>query len=582
MNPSARHRYLATAFLLATTASAAEPIPRIDVTGIDGARADNVRAHLSIQREPCDLSDWRVKALQRRAVQETTQALRALGHYQPEITTRFSRTDDCWSLAVDVQPGPPVRITRIHVELLGEAADDPAFIALRDAPGIAIGSRLDHGRYETLRDQFVTLAADRGYFEARYVSRALRVDPETLMAEIELVLDAGPRYRFGETTIEQDILRPAFVARFLPFAPGDPYSTDDLLRLQRVLEDNGYFERVEVRAQRERTDADRSVPIRVTATPRARRAWSMGIGAATDVGPRLRLGFEDRRVNRNGHRFNADLEAAPVRSRLTANYLIPLGDPVRERLSLQTELRHEETDAADTDLYRIGAIHQREHTEGWRSGWIETRSLSWLREHYTVAGSRDRSSLLMPSWGISRSVADHPVLPQRGWRVGMTLRGAASAVASDTDFGQALFNTKLLYPFGQGRLIARAEGGTTVTGEVDDFPASLRFFAGGDTSVRGYAYQSLAPRDADGELIGGRHLLTASLEYDRPVYGRWDAAVFIDAGNAFDRVEEGLKTGVGFGVRWRSPIGPVRLDLAWPLDEDDRSPRLHFTMGPDL
>ena len=119
-------------------------------------------------------------------------------------------------------------------------------------------------------------------------------------------------------------------------------------------------------------------------------------------------------------------------------------------------------------------------------------------------------------------------------------------------------------------------------GNLSRLPKQLRFFAGGDNSVRGYGFESLGERNAAGAVVGGKHLLTGSIEYEHPVRDDWGLALFVDTGNAFNDWDSiDLKTGAGFGARWKSPIGPVRVDVAWPVD-DFSDPHLHLNIGPDL
>ena len=132
-------------------------------------------------------------------------------------------------------------------------------------------------------------------------------------------------------------------------------------------------------------------------------------------------------------------------------------------------------------------------------------------------------------------------------------------------------------------MLGRIGGGATATDTFDKIPPSLRFFAGGDQSVRGYSYESLSPENDDGELLGGQHMLTASAEYQRRVTGNWWGATFVDTGNAFNAWwPEELKTGAGVGIRWISPVGPVRFDIAHPFDNEEDAWRLHFAIGPEF
>ena len=575
----ALRRHVPAAMLLACLplGMAQAQSPSIDISGVDDAIEDNIRAHLSIIREPCDLAEWRERPLLRRAQDETREALRALGYYSPEVVLDFNRSDDCWQLQVRVEPGEPVRVRQILVTLDGQAHEDPAFRELLEDAPLKEGDRLRHDHYEQLRRSLTNLAADRGYLDNRLITRELRVNVEEASADAVIHMDSGPRYHFGTVTLDQDILKPEFLDKFVPFKSGEGYDSRQLIDLQQSLADSGYFSEVRVRTETA-ARSDDAVPIRVELTPRPRHSYMAGIGASTDIGPRLRLGFENRYANRSGHRYNTEMELSPVRSGVGFNYEIPLDDPARERINLMTSYQTEDTDTLRSDLYVIGISHMRQHD----SGWLETRSLNYEREDYTVADSIARSDLLMPGLSFSRVRADHPLVPQRGWRLYASVRGASKDVISTVSFVQFHGRAKLILPLGPGRLITRAEGGATQTNQLTDLPSSVRFFAGGDSSVRGYGYQRIGPTNADGEVIGGRHLLVGSVEYEYPLFGLWSVAAFVASGNAYDGVEDyDPKTGVGFGVRWRSPLGPIRVDIAHPLDGDD-SFRLHLTMGADL
>jgi len=193
------------------------------------------------------------------------------------------------------------------------------------------------------------------------------------------------------------------------------------------------------------------------------------------------------------------------------------------------------------------------------------------------------SRLLIPGVSWTRIDADSRIYTTRGSRLALSLQGAARGVLSNTSFAQADLQAKVIRSFGTGnRLIVRGEAGATYVSDFSRLPVSLRFFAGGDNSVRGYAYRSLGPTDASGAVIGGRYLLVGSVEYDRRIVGNWGAAVFYDAGNAFNSRPASLKRGAGVGLRWRSPVGMVRIDLASALSEPGHPLRLHISIGPDL
>jgi translocation and assembly module TamA len=556
----------------------ASDAPRLMIEGGTAEQHQNLRAFVPMTRYTCDLPVFRERGVIRDSVERARQALRALGHYQPVVEFSIAREAECWDLQLMLDPGPPVRIADIDVRVSGEGAEDPALVAVVSTPEIAVGDPLRHDAHDALRNRLVRVAGDRGYFQSRLQTSELRVDPALNEARVIIHLESGPRYRFGEITLEQDILDPGFVARLFPFERGDPYSTSQLLALQRNLRDSGYFEAVRVRPSPDEA-VDGEVPIVAEVTARKRSAYEFRAGFSTDLGPRVGLVVERRYVNRLGHRYSAELEASQKRSGLGFSYTVPLEDPLRENLNLYASVVSEDIDGNESDRFQTGVSHVLWHESGWQT----IRGIRYEYEDFTVGRVSDTTHLLIPSYALSRTRADDLLSPRNGYRVGLLAQGAAEPLASSTSFLQGKASAKWIRGMGTGRLILRGDAGLTSVGSVDELPSSLRFFAGGDTSVRGFGFQRLGPTDQEGRVIGGRHLLTGSVEYDRPIGGGpWGVAVFLDAGNAFNASDDyDPSFGAGVGVRWRSPVGPIRLDLAHAPDSRD-SFRIHFTMGPDL
>jgi translocation and assembly module TamA len=231
----------------------------------------------------------------------------------------------------------------------------------------------------------------------------------------------------------------------------------------------------------------------------------------------------------------------------------------------------------ETSLRKVGVA--RTHLRG---GWREVLSLNYQREDFQLGLTDETTGLLIPGASYAYVRTDNRVVTRHGYALQFDLRGAADRMLSDINFTQAGIKAKWIQAVSkQARVTVRTQGGTTWTDDFDKLPATLRYFAGGDQSVRGYDFEELGPRDASGEVIGGKHLVFGSLEYEQRIHGNWGVAVFFDTGNAFNSVSEGLESGAGIGLRWRSPIGMVRVDLASAISEDN-SLRLHFTLGPDL
>ncbi|MGF1643046.1 MAG: autotransporter assembly complex family protein [Thiotrichales bacterium] len=565
---------LSLSCLFATAAGAAQP--GLDISGVDGKIRDNIAAYLDVSGYRCEQSLWRLQRLTETSRVKAAEALRAFGHYTPTLDIDTRQDAECWTLVVTVALDEPVRLDDIEIDVSGDLQSTPEVRALLAQPALRRGMPLHHAEYDTLKSEIETLAQRYGYFEGRYTEHRLEVDTERRVANIRLKYDAGRRFNFGEIAVDQDQFDASFVESFLTLRPGMPYDSRLLARQQVLLGDTGYFSDVDVDARVGDT-SDHDVPVDIRLAPSKRSLQRIGIGASTDVGPRLSYRFDHRWFNRHGHFYKFATGVAPVRQEVTFDYSIPLGDLGRTRLDLQTGWLAEDTDTAESESLKFGAYY----TEALPRDWTRSLFVEYLSEDFRTADAERRIDLLMPGIRFQRVRSDHPLFPRRGYRLFFKLQGGLDGLLSDIDVLQATANLKLIEPLGKARILARGGAGTTRVKDFERFPASMRFFAGGDGSVRGYAFKSLGPALGD-EVVGGRHLLTGSLELEYPVRERWSVAAFTDVGNAFDTVSDyELQSSVGLGVRWQSPIGPVRLDLAYAL-QDGQGFRVHLSMGPDL
>jgi translocation and assembly module TamA len=443
---------------------------------------------------------------------------------------------------------------------------------------------LNHGRYETLKARFSNLAAERGYFDGYFELSQVSVNLKEDSARVELVYNTGPRYRFGEISIEQEIFDENFVRRYLNFETGDPYDSEKLLDLKNYYNASNFFALATVSPDLQQLE-NTQVPVNIKLDARKRRGYSLGAGIATDTGPRLLLGYEDRYVTDTGHSFAAMAHVATVKSSIEATYTIPMRRPAHEFLKFSTGFQREETDDTLSNLTRIGTNYSIYHEDSW----LQVYALNYEMEDFVIADEDERRShLIIPSVQYSRTTYDETAYPLRGWRVMGKLAGSPESLGSKVSFLQFTGHAKYIYPAFGGRFLTRLDVGATEVDETDELPVSVRYFAGGDTSVRGYSYKSIAHEDDEGRVIGGNSLLTASVEYDYLVRPKWALAVFYDIGDAPNDYNFEFKRSVGIGVRWISPIGPVRVDIACALDGVRCSSSsvegwgLHLSMGPDL
>lgn len=551
-------------------------LAEVTIRGVNDATEEVLRAFLTVDDLPCDAPRWWVERRHRQAVDEIRRGMEALGYYRSEQSGSLEWGEDCWRATYQVQTGDPVRINNFDLAIEGALADE---VRVRDAVerlDIAPEEPFSHGAYENAKSELLEAAQDLGYFDAEFTRHRVEVNPETNLADIQLTLTGGERYRVGDIDVSQSALRDTLFRRYLRFESGELFDARTVTRTYRNLIESDYFDRVMVTPDID-ARADGEVPVLVTATATTRRSALVGAGFATDTGPRARLDLRYRRVNDRGHRANFTSLASAVIGTLGAEYRVPYGDPTHEWLFVKGEVNYENTDTSES-LQR-GVTVGRTHRRG--QSWAETNYVEYTVEGFEVGEQEGTSRLLLLGTNWTRSTSVDTPRPLRGYSLSLDVRGAAKSLASDNNLVQSILRGRQILPLGDRfRVLARAQAGWTWQTEFEDLPPSVRFFAGGDKSVRGYGYQELGPEE-DGEVIGGKRLLTGSLELDALIRPNWSVAAFVDAGSAFNS-EPDFSTGVGLGVRWYSPLGPLRVDLAHPLDDSSRNLRLHISLGPDL
>jgi translocation and assembly module TamA len=437
--------------------------------------------------------------------------------------------------------------------------------------------RLRHARYESAKKSLLRLAAERGFFDGKLTCNKVEVNTENNSASVCLSYESGDRYRFGDIQYPDTVVAESLLQRLTPFKPGDAYRADKVLELRNNLNNSGYFSEVNARTLNEqRTDG--RVPVRIEVKPSNKHRYSAGLGYGTDTGVRTSFGWQNRYVNDRGHRLSANMRLSEVTNRIGADYQMPFWSENIQQVGVNTEFLQEDTDTSESRSYTLGTYYQRE-----RWGWEETGSVKLLQEDFDIADESESALLLIPGITLARTWADDSIYTRQGGRFSASLSGASESLLSDISFAQVVLRGKYIQGLTENsRLITRAKIGATEVSDFDQLPSSLRFFAGGDNSIRGFDYQSLGPENDKDEVVGGRYLAVASIEYEYMFLGNWGGAVFTDFGNAFNDWSDPFEYSVGFGVRWRSPVGLIRVDIAQGISDDDKPIGLHIVIGPDL
>ena len=556
---------------------AADSVPSLELMGIKGDAAENIKLSVDPGRYQCTDSEWQLSYLKKKVKKQAQLALQALGYYQSKIDLSIKQANQCWTLVMNVQAGKRVILTQAHVEVLGELAELPAYTQFIKTLPLQINKPLKHEKYKQTKSKIEVFAARYGFLNGQFTEHSLDIDITKNQAFVRLVFESGSRIHFGEINVDYSIYDEQFIEQFITLKPNTTFDSQALIQQQQVLNGSGYFSAVEVTADHKLL-TENKIPVNINLEPIKKHAYRFGIGASTDIGPRVSFNYKNRRVNRMGHELGFDSSFSKVRNEITLDYGIPQGKAGADRLDFQTGYLMEDTDSSENETFKLAV----QLTRITNNGWVKTAFLEYLFEDFKVADTNRQSELFMPGIRLKKTVSDNTIFPRKGWRFDISTRVASKDLLSSTKLLQLTTSLKLVIPFAKGRLLARIDLGVSDVGDFEKLPASLRFFAGGDGNVRGFDYKSLGPVDADGDVTGGKNLLTGSLEYEYLMRKQWGLALFVDTGNAFNNFSDyELFTGAGIGLRWHSPIGPIRLDVAQDV-EQEFSPRLHLSMGLDL
>lgn len=599
----------------------------VEVRGVEDEVHDNVLAYLSFERYRkggVDLNADTVERLHNRVEREVDAALRPFGYYEPKVeSTVADQGHGDWRVVIDITPGAPVLVDQMAVRVTGPG-NDPLFQRILNNLPLHSGDRLSHLAYDNIKADLQRTAATYGYLDAKLVRNDLVVDPPNHKANIVLELDTGERYRFGATAIEQHVISDKLVRRYLRYHEGEYFDLTQVLRTQFALDDAQYFANLEVLP----ADPDRdtlTVPVKIRADAARRHRYSIGGGYATDTGIRGTFGFEDRRINSLGHTLSVAIQASQVqRYNVQSRYRIPFGDPAVENISLNAIIQ-QETLADVTATTQSAGVSFTDVLAGWQHVWqlngVHTISDNSAATVTNVNTART-DELLVPELDLARVPTGYLGEPLFERPFIATIRASHSTLGSQADFVQLHLQAERVFNLGhKWHLLLRDEIGTTFVKDFNDMPAVYRFFAGGDNSVRGFAYNELSPLEGPvcqtntaGQVMttangscqpkpghylktGGKDVLTGTVEFIRELPRSLGVAAFFDYGNALNSFHKpdcvpGTEPGttfcppliqysIGIGLRVRLPVMTLGVDIAQPLSSNG-GPRLHINFSPKL
>ena len=550
----------------------------IDVTGVTEDLKKNIELHMPVIIPVCDADRGDVKLFFNTVKKNLRKATRALGYYDAEFTSGGSIVNNCWKLRLKVTSGRPTKVVSQEIKVIGDGQNEKIFQTILKKSPYKIGDVLNHQNYSEFKTKLSEASQTFGYFDAAFEKHTIRIDPASYQARVALVLNTGPRYRYGDVAIEQKTLSNEAVNKYIIIKTGKPFKSEDLIRQQQILQRSGYYKTIKIEVLHEQI-ANNRVPVSIVLTPKKRNAYKFKVGFGSDTGARVSAELDRRWTGSKGRQLQIKTQYAQTLSGVSLKLLNPREKPEDNSLVYNIDWTKDSNDDVVGRSINIGGKIIKKRS----NGWIQSASINALKDRTMVEGEDEtRSTLLLFGVGLEKVSADSLIFPTDGWRIKLTLSAASEFVLSDQNVIQFTASAKRVMKFGSGRLLGRANYGTTIVHDFERLPKSLRFFAGGGNSVRGYGFESLGELNSNNRNRGGKQLIDLSLEYQHPINESWSAAVFADAGNAFDDFKNtDLKVGYGFGVRWRSPVGPVRIDLGFPT-EDYSSPKLYLSVGSDL
>lgn len=624
------NRFCAVLALCACSAIATATELRYAVDGVEDPLEANVLAYvdtLSFGR-PKTLTEDDYAETIAEAESRARAALRPFGYYNPIAKGRIQKGQgDSLLLTLDVRAGQPMIIDSVRVEIVGEGANKEDLREWRRNWPLPEGGILNQVTWEEQKRLALEIARKRGFLAANFSRHSLQLDLERNRAALDLELDTGPQFVFGEVDFGEHNLKPGILEWIPRFRPGQAYSARLLDEFRKDLWKTGYFTNVDVVEIERPESVPPTVDLRIDLESQHKNTYQGSFGIGSDTGMRVQALWTRNPVSRNGDRLDLGFgwQEADDEFAIHGNYRLPRRSKQREYWTLEVFQRFENTDLEikrnpeDEDFINVanGDINE----INLRAGRLKVRNRkSGTQQLFTTPfvqylnSSREFNPLIpIPPSGAG---SEHLLVgTDKAYSVGIDTQLVAvdgrswgtqghherlwlfagdNAISDDHEFAQFYFNTRRVYPMGERwKLLLRGELGyslaevDTITLDLPDGPVELsvtrlpnfyRFKAGGSMSVRGYGFEELSDND-----IGSNNIITASAEIELKFLERWSAAAFFDIGNAFnDWDKPELRKGIGVGIRWYSIAGPIRIDVAQALDITGKPWRFHFTIGTPL
>jgi len=535
------------------------------IRGVQGETLENVKKRLIELKKFQVLNDIAPEVLQ----QHIIEAVQPFGYFNAVVHIRNIKNQ----LDIRIHHGPQTHITLINIRLSGDGAENPELFDVINHPPFHQGSPLLSSPYVAFKKSIINKAELLGYLRGAFTKATVSVDKNASTAEITLHFNTGPLFYFGQVQFDPTYIKPELLHRLVPFHPGTPYSKEAVINFNNTLSDSGYFNSVVVN---ELTTKNNKIPIAVHLEPTSRYTYSLGLGYGTDTGVRGRAGLHINPVNRDGHQFNILAQGSFIQNALQAQYVIPGQNPLTDQYNLTGNYSNLNYPVgyANALLFSVAQEYKNPH-------FNRSVSLNALYEifHYQPL-INEKKWVAYPKAVLTWLKRESPIFSPSGYNITLTGLGSQQIFAgSEVNFFQTFLDVKAAYmiDFMRLRLYGHTLQGLTITNNMYTFPLSISQLLGGPDNLRGYSFNSIGP---------GKIMTYAGFELQKETVKNLYLVSFYDSGDVYKPSFRDIKQDIGLGFMWVSPIGPIKVGLAQPINHQFQRttprPQLVVSMGPNL
>lgn len=538
---------------------------RYSITSSDQSLRSEVKENLKLYLDDFEpLTDNNISYWKRKLIKQANKSLQALGYYNSKLTVSVKSDNENHQVTVDVLMGQPVVITQSEFIIVGNGQTNPMLLKQKGFYSLIIGSKFDHGTYEKTKSDMLQTAHAYGYLDAQWQTHHVIVDLETQTVQISLTFDTGQRYTFGDITIKEQHESNNLVLKMAPFKTGDFFEHEKISLYNIALNTSQYF--TSAQAIPEKSNASEyQVNVIVSVINRPNNIIELSGGFSTDLGERASLTWTMPWLNQYGHSLTNEAVINRQEQSITSSYKVPHGNPNEDFTNYIIGWTH--SDNTTNNEYNKYSLQWQRH-QAINEDWKRVLLLKFERED-----DEDEDNLLnlvIPGISYTRSRRQGGITPYWGDRQFVSLEVSNEAWASTSNFYKISMRSNWLRQFNHThQFLLKAQVGYINADSIDEVPSSMRFFGGGDNNLRAYDFKSVSPLNSDGDPEGALTQALMTLEYSYPIIDKWRIATFYDVGYIGHKFFDTKYTDAGIGLRWETPVGLVRFDLAQGLNDSD-------------